>query len=223
MALLGKGEKEMEEDIKEQLKQELKQEIKQEQKKKRRIKIIVLLAIVIIAIVVLVIISNIRTNNTKNNNETKVISQEQFSQYIKEIPITTENWKDYIYLEDVKQENKNAFGDIESTYITTHFKLKNNNMFHNVALKIIVNNKEMIISNIDNHYTKSYYTPTYYMQDKNEDKTIYDYTITEQDFKCIETKGTIYIIDIPNELWQTDIEMGKQYINVGNKDKYNTY
>lgn len=210
----------MEEDIKQQLKQEIRQEMKQEQKKKRIIKFIVLVTIVIIAVIIFVCIRNTRTTN---NYEKKIISQEQFSQYITEIPITIENWQDYIFLENVETENKDAFGDIQSTAITTHFKLKNDNMYSNVVLKISVNNKEMIINNIDNHYTSYYYTPTYSIQDKNTDEKIYDYTITEKDFKCIDTKGSVYIIDIPNELWQTDIGDGKLYINVGDKDKYTTY
>lgn len=228
MALLGKGEKEMEEDIKEQLKQELKQEMKQEQKKKRRIKVIVLLAIVIIAVVVLVCIRNTRTNNNYKNT---IISQEQFSQYITEIPITIENWQDYISLEDIEEQNKDAFGEIKNIYKVSRLKLKDNVDYGYVVFKLKINKDQLVRTDISDevivtirgNYENSGTIYLAGLKDKNADEKITDNTMNINNFQCIQVKGSVYNIKIPEELWQTDIGTGEQYINVGNENEYTTH
>ena len=114
-----------EQEIKAQLKQELKEEMKQEKKKKRKIKLIILF--IILAILIswwgLAVYNS---QKLKKEHETKIISKEEFSQYITEIPITTENWKNYFDYEYKKVENKDAFGEIISTNYEPHLKLKDN-------------------------------------------------------------------------------------------------
>lgn len=209
--------------------------------RKTILKVMILLAIVILAIIIFLCIRNARvTDNTAN--KIKVISQEQLSQYIEEIPITTENWKDYIYLENIKEERKNDFGEITSTNIITVLKLKDNSMYGHVALKIKVNkdllypmyvdkNEQVITIEEDN--TLMLITG---MKDKNKDENITDYTITENEFNCIQTKGSLYKINIPEDIWQVEQRestkvvagevtqrKGKRYFNVGQEDSYITY
>ena len=71
---------------------------------KKNNKIIIISLIVIIILLIGVIIKQnqdikeavgIEAKQTTEKNTVKVMSQEEFSQYITEIPITTENWKNY--------------------------------------------------------------------------------------------------------------------------------
>lgn len=127
----------MNEDIKEQLKKELKQEMKQENKKKRKIKLIILF--IILAILFIGWLALVNISNKKIPQQPKIISREEFSQYITEIPITTENWKDYITLECETRENKNDFGEITSTTKYYQLKLKEN-VYGYEILKINIKN-----------------------------------------------------------------------------------
>ena len=51
-------------------------------------------------------------NNSNKDNEKKIVTQEQLAQYTTELPITIDNWKNYIELEDKEEEQKDAFGEI---------------------------------------------------------------------------------------------------------------
>lgn len=127
----------MNEELKEQLKQEIKQEMKQENKKKRKKKLIIVFIILLILVIWWIYL--VYTSNSKIPAEPKIISQEEFSQYITEIPITIDNWKDYITLECETRENKNDFGEITSTTKDYQLKLKEN-VYGYEILKINIKN-----------------------------------------------------------------------------------
>lgn len=107
---------------------------------------------VIIYIIILVIVSsivgiasyNIGTNNKNNNSnsskkkETKIISREELSQYMTEIPITADNWKDYCTVENKEVEYKNDSGEITSTGSKSILKLKDNIIGY-MELKLKIN------------------------------------------------------------------------------------
>ena len=124
---------------------------------KKNNKIIIISLIVIVLLLMGVIIKQsqdikkikeavaIEDNQTTEKNTVKVISQEEFSQYITEIPITTENWKNYFEYEYRKVENKDAFGEITSISYEPHLKLKDN-MYGYVVLQVEIN------SNLYNNY-----------------------------------------------------------------------
>ena len=195
---------------------------------KKNDKIIIISLIVIIILLIGVIIKQsqdikeIKEAVGIEDNQTtiKIISQEEFSQYIaEEIPITTENWKNYFEYEYKETENKDAFGEVISTTYDPTLKLKDN-MYGFVILQIEIN------SNLYDNYE--------YKQDLNiyRNDTILpmaDFrlksgaTITMNDIICTKTKGNLYTLNLPEDIWQIDETNGKRYFNVGTEYDCITY
>ena len=206
-----------EQEIKAQLKQELKEEMKQEKKKKRKIKLIILF--IILAILIswwgLAVYNS---QKLKKEHEIKIISKEEFSQYITEIPITTENWKNYFDYEYKKVENKDAFGEIISTKYEPHLKLKDN-MYGYVVLQIEINN---------NLYSDYEYKTTLNIRSNDTTLPMADFrlksnaTITMNDIICTKAKGSLYTLNLPEDIWQVEETDGKKYFNVATENGYTT-
>lgn len=195
---------------------------------KKNNKIIIISLIVIIILLIGVIIKQsqdikkIKEAVGIEDNQTtiKIISQEEFSQYIaEEIPITTENWKNYFEYEYKETENKDAFGEVISTTYDPTLKLKDN-MYGFVILQIEIN------SNLYDNYE--------YKQDLNiySNDTILpmadfrlksNATITMNDITCTKAKGSLYTLNLPEDIWQIDETDGKRYFNVGTEYDYTTY
>ena len=198
-----------EQEIKEQLKQEIKQEMKQEKKEKRKRKLIILF--IILAILIswwgLAVYNS---QKLKKEHEIKIISKEEFSQYITEIPITTENWKDYITIECETKENKNEFGEITSTTEHWNFKLKEN-MYGYAILKVKHNNINTEIV----HTIKSSTTPLGIQLKNNTTPDI-------NDMECLQAKGSLYTLNLPEDIWQVEETDGKKYFNVATENGYTT-
>lgn len=227
----------MNEDIKEQLKKELKQEMKQEKKKKRMIISIILL---IIAGIIIFIVCN--AYKKVELHKPKIISNEEFSQYITEIPVTTENWKEYFECKDITKEEKDAFGEVTGIAKLTQLKLKDN-IYGYLILKFkidnnltILNRNEAIIT-VDKQYTNINDFAS--LKNKSNDKNVFDFTISMNELNCIQVKGNLYKIDLPDDIWQDDgsvmtsgkmAEDGKaiqieerKHFNVGTENDYKTY
>ena len=189
---------------------------------KKNNKIIIISLIVIVLLLMGVIIKQsqdikkikeavaIEDNQTTEKNTVKVISQEEFSQYITEIPITTENWKNYFEYEYRKVENKDAFGEITSISYEPHLKLKDN-MYGYVVLQVEIN------SNLYNNYE---YKQNLIISSNDTILPMADFrlksnvTITINDIICTKAKGSLYTLNLPEDIWQIDETDGKRYFNI---------
>lgn len=197
-----------EEELRKQLKQEIKQELKKE-RRKRRIIILVVLAIIILGYVGYIYILN------ENNKE---ISQEEFEQYKEEIIITKDNWKDYIIAEDITEERTNEFGKVLRTNKNTVLKLK-----ENICGYVIIEIKEKStthtqIITLTGGNTNHTSIDTDYLSKHNAEKQIYDNTTTIDNIECIQIKGYIYKLNIPDSLWKTNKNTGNHYIKIHNNN-----
>ncbi len=207
-----------EQELKEQLKREIRQEMKKSARKKRII-ILVIILVIIAGIFIYVKISNDRLAELN-----KQYTYEEISQYKKEIPITTENWKEYITTEDTTAENKDNFGNVTSKYEKTQLKLKDNICGYVVLELNIPKNKYnkkqniVIIGGTNNYYENSLII--YGEQTKEGDITIYHERFTLDDLEVVQIKGYIYTIDIPEEMWRTRKNSGEKYINYENITLY---
>lgn len=168
---------------------------------KKKIVIIFIILLLVVGGSGIFIFSNRNINTNYNMN---IMSQQEFSQYITEIPITTENWKDYFDIEDTEETRKDAFGDITSILKYTLLKLKDDNIYGCITLKLKIlesdtTNNEQIIT-IYNGMKKQ--VGIGQIMDKDKDNKIYDTRIDKNNIQCIQAKGTIYKIEIPQEKWQ---------------------
>lgn len=190
----------------EELRKQLKQEIKQEMKKERRKRRIILFIIAIVIIAVVYGIGIILQNSRK----AKEYSMQELEQYKTELSITTENWKDYIVIEDMETESKDAFGKVTSKNEFTIIRLKENICGYAILRFKVqkgVFDNEQVVTLVGGHDYKDYGLSQLHMQGKSRtegDISIYNNRYTINDIECIEVIGYLYTIDIPDNLWQTD-------------------
>ena len=204
-----------------EIKEQLKQEIKQEMKKSKRKKIIIFIIILIIAVGLFFVVRQSRISRTSPTEQSKirVMTEEEFAQYTTEIPITTENWKNYFDYEYKKVENKDAFGEIISTKYEPHLKLKDN-MYGYVVLQIEINN---------NLYSDYEYKKDLIIGSNDTTLPMADFrlksgaTITMNDITCTKAKGSLYTLNLPEDIWQIDETDGKRYFNIGTENSYTIY
>lgn len=216
-----------------ELKEQLKQEIKQEMKKSSRKKIAIILLIIIILVIAFFVYRNISTQRRKEQYKEKYISQEEFSKYTTEIPITIENWKDYITLEFEKKEEKDSFGEVVKTFEQPYFKLKDNiygymileiDFNKNILKDLYSRNKSGLVVTMRGIKTE---IPTYQIKD--------DCKLAFDDIECSKVKGTLYLLDLPEDIWQVQQEemqalengevtqlKGRKYFNLGTESNYTT-
>lgn len=205
----------MEQDLKEQLRQEIKQELKKRRKKT------IFITLLILAILIIGWFIYIKYNANKYNEDLKIISREEFSQYTTEIPITIENWKNYIDLEDVSEEQKNDFGEVTIISKRTKLKLKDN-MYGYMILEIEYTNSS------GKPYTRTIRISPYDTysaeHNKSSEKNIYDYTITTEEFnnlKCVKAIGKVYTLNLPQDIWQT--KNGEKCFRIEHNHSYREY
>lgn len=220
-----------EREFKEQVKQEIKQELK-ESARKKRMRILAIVVVIVLGLFIYIQLEN------KDNGKDYVpinyddviadttITEEEFSQCIKEeIEITTENWQDYFTIEDTTTD----MGDI--TKISTQIKIKDN--FYGYAiLKLKVTDKNLLSyssapteANFDVSGFPITIDSYLNLKNKNDSETVGDYTISIDNLECIEAKGTIHRLDIPQDLWEKTIDgrQLKDYITELSLKKYNEY
>lgn len=175
--------------------------------------------------------NEIGIESKEDNKQVKEISKEEFKKYIKQVDITTDNWKDYIDIECGIEDEKNSFGDITASYNYTQFKLTdkyyNIGMLDDVVLEVeipkdkglilvdtIVNTR--IIEFNSNNKSFRIFNNVWLKNDET--------TITLDEIKCIRAKGQLYYLDnIPEEYWIVGddiIEGENKYINVEGRRRY---
>ena len=204
-----------------EIKEQLKQEIKQEMKKSKRKKIIIFIIILIIAVGLFFVVRQSRISRTSPTEQSKirVMTEEEFAQYTTEIPITTENWKNYFDYEYKKVENKDAFGEIIITKYEPHLKLKDN-IYGYAVLQIEINN---------NLYSDYEYKKDLIIGSNDTTLPMADFrlksgaTITMNDITCTKAKGSLYTLNLPEDIWQIDETDGKRYFNIGTENSYTIY
>ena len=204
-----------------EIKEQLKHEIKQEMKKSKRKKIIIFIIILIIAVGLFFVVRQSRISRTSPTEQSKirVMTEEEFAQYTTEIPITTENWKNYFDYEYKKVENKDAFGEIISTKYEPHLKLKDN-IYGYAVLQIEINN---------NLYSDYEYKKDLIIGSNDTTLPMADFrlksgaTITMNDITCTKAKGSLYTLNLPEDIWQIDETDGKRYFNIGTENSYTIY
>lgn len=166
---------------------------------------------------------SIGIESKEHNKQVKGISKEEFKKYIKQVDITTENWKDYFEITEETKEYKNSFGDVTATdsYIT--FKLNDKyydiGELYNTSLEIEIPKEKApnIAGKIHNKRILDFYNkkatlskPELFGNDKE--------TITLDEIKCIRATGILYYLDnIPKEYWNIaddTIEGSNEYINI---------
>ena len=204
-----------------EIKEQLKQEIKQEMKKSKRKKIIIFIIILIIDVGLFFVVRQSRISRTSPTEQSKirVMTEEEFAQYTTEIPITTENWKNYFDYEYKKVENKDAFGEIISTKYEPHLKLKDN-IYGYAVLQIEINN---------NLYSDYEYKKDLIIGSNDTTLPMADFrlksgaTITMNDITCTKAKGSLYTLNLPEDIWQIDETDGKRYFNIGTENSYTIY
>ena len=199
-----------------EIKEQLKQEIKQEMKKSKRKKLIIFLIILIIAVGVFFVIRQIKISPTEQIQR-NVMTEEEFAQYITEIPITIENWRDYVDIQEVEEEVKNNLQEVERTNKLTKISLKNENIYGCIVLKLKIINA----TTTDNEQIVTLYNGNdiqagmSMIRDKNEDEKIYDTRVGIDNIQCIQATGILYKVEIPEDIWQID-ENGKEYFMISN-------
>ena len=193
--------------------------------RKRLIIGLLILASIAIIVAVAIVISNIKNES--------YITEEEFEQYKSELPITTDNWKDYIELEYTNKEYKNALGDVINSKPELYLKFKKDNIFGHMVLKLMIN-RDLIDSRFSNEVIISV--------DGNKQEisaqTLEGKEITINDMECIQLKGKLYEINIPEDKWkefettritkkfvegETITIEERKYIDVGTKQNYNRY
>lgn len=218
MAIEKKGNLKMSE-------QELKEQLKQEMKNSKIKKTIILLIIFIIAVGIFFAVRQSRISPTEQI-KSNIISEEEFAQYTTEIPITIENWKDYVDIQDIDEEVKNDFQEVERTNKLTKLSLKNENIYGCIVLKLKIINADTT----DNEQIVTLYNGNDsqaglgMIMDKNKDKKIYDTRVGIDNIQCIQATGNLYKVEIPEDKWQID-EKGNEYfmISNGNTQGYSGY
>lgn len=188
------------------LKEQIKNEIKQEMKKTTQKNFIILVFVIIVIVGGIFAFRKIGNNIEEKQLEKQIISREEFETYITEVPITTENWKNYFTLENKNNE--------------LHLIVNQSNMFGYLELCFKIDSD--FTEEIFNYEDFPCVNPI-----RKQDNTLNivglkeNVEITIDDLECSEIRGSFYKIDLPEELWQTD-DTGSQYIKVGTKDKFRT-
>lgn len=159
----------------------------------------------------------------------KYIPQKELAKYIAKVPITTENWQDYMELEDYETVSKNDFGDILSISKNTRLKLKNDNIYTTGVLEFEITNPDLMnpyadvtksILKFDGYSITS--TDNFFVsKEQDQDTNILDYRITINDIKCVRTTGNVYIFNIPDSFWS--VEKGYKYLYIENQNERYLY
>lgn len=132
------------------------------------------------------------------------INQARFHELVEEIELTTENWQDYIEVYSYTEETveKDAFGEIVSTNTSTFYALgaKNNRYYHLREFVIEWKDKatgELII---------------------RQGEIVEAESFDLDQYECTRIKGTLYLIDIPEEVEIKKVENMGRYFTVRYSD-----
>ena len=147
------------------------------------------------------------TENVENpENDIKTLTQEEFSKYIKEIPVTTDNWKEYVTIESKEKQNFDSFGEVTRTYYQPYAKIEDNNVYGYLLLEVKVISSDIMLN--DGFTDTNIISVT-----SGRDSEIYipnhkdNAMCTANDLQCTRIKGNLYTIDLPEDIWGTKGEI----------------
>ena len=161
------------------------------------------------------------TENTDEKNEFKrettedgyiVISKKEFASYITKVELTTENWKEYIDITEITEEERNGFGEIEKSNTFTGCTFKNVAAcyFDDVAIDF------KITETGESLYCEGRFAEIVVPNDYNF--AWENYSI--DDFTCEKIIGNLIIVkEFPNECLSS-YEDGGKFLCVGSADDY---
>ena len=136
------------------------------------------------------------------NGDVPVINAMRFEELVEKVELTTENWRDYIDVCSYNVETvcEDAFGEILSTETYTAYELgakgdKYYN-FHNFAIEL-------------KHKTTGDLLPDLFAVEGN---------VSLDDYECTRIKGTLYLVDIPEEVIMAYPDSGTRQYCVGYSD-----
>ena len=136
------------------------------------------------------------------------INQKRFSELYTVVELTTENWQDYleVYSREPTTTETDAFGEIVSQETKTKYAIgaKGGKYFYTQGLAIELKDKET-----GELMTRSV------INGEQLDVTK-DFSL-DQLYECTRIKGTLYLIDLPEETILED-KYGKRWVNIGYSD-----
>ena len=149
-------------------------------------------------------------------NDTPGINAERFPELVETVELTTENWRDYIDFAffTYHDETKNAFGEVIETtaYTSRHIIVKTDKYYQIVGteekpaaieLQHRTTGKSEILAleGTDFLYTFSYSNvgESYFEENKMDN------------YDCLRIQGTLYIVDIPQEVL---IDSGDDFVGL---------
>lgn len=189
--------------------------------KKKQI-IIYIIILVIVGSIIGIISYNVGmngNNNSKKEDKKKIITQEELAKYTTELHITTDNWKDYIELEDKEEEQKDAFGDVTAINKFTYLKFKDG-IYGYLTMKYTIKNgeneKTTTFCNAHSNCVNDMFNNNI---SYNGDIMYCDFTTSQEEMKCIKIQSKVYTIDLPNDIWEINSD-GKEYIMIETSDIY---
>ena len=135
------------------------------------------------------------------------INQERFSELYTVVELTTENWQDYleVYSWEHTTTDTNAFGEVTSqNTVTKHsFGAKGGKYYYFINFAIELKNKET--GELADY--SSVVEPASLIENSSLDQ-----------YECTRIKGTLYLIDIPEEAIYESTKYRKRWVNIGYSD-----
>ncbi len=158
-----------------------------------------------------------KNNNNKFERETTeegyvVISKKEFASYITKVELTTENWKEYLEIVELKEEERNGFGEVVNSETSIECTAKNviGCYFDDVAIDFNV------IETGEKVYCEGQFHRVITPNDYNDSWEGY----TVDDFACEKIVGTLLMFKgVPDECLAS-YEDGGKFICVGSAEDY---
>lgn len=141
---------------------------------------------------------------TEENDKEVVISKEELETYLEYVELTTENWSDYIEVKDKEYVTKDAFGEEIERHTSTVLSLKDgcyiseDNAIRLTYTRTFENGSSAEMTE-DFSFSTSIGRDEPFHLDLNYDVT------------CEKIKGTIIVLNVPNEKWNIN-EEGLKYL-----------
>ena len=150
---------------------------------------------------------------------TPMINIKRFNELMVTVELTTENWMDYIEVCTYSREEveKDAFGEIVSTETITHYELgAKGNKYYNFR-DFVIELKNKTTGELETYKG----TNDAWIPEVEEDFCLDEY-------ECTRIKGTLYLVDIPDEVIITNTDSGTRLFTVGHSNigygiPYNCY
>lgn len=143
--------------------------------------------------------------------EGTIINIRRFDELWETVELTTENWMDYIEVCTYTREKteRDAFGEIVSTKTVTYHELGvKGDRYYNFR-DFVIELKNKTTGELETYKG----TNDAWIPEVKEDFRLDEY-------ECTRIKGTIYFVDIPEEVIVPDVATGMRLFNVGHTDPF---